>query len=854
MISRNSELREEVMKGLKVLEKMEIPLEVRMLKTKKGTRSGYYIDKDKLLSDIQEHDGVDNIFFTLNVFSDDLMARAKDKLLDYAQHTTSDSDIIRRKLLLIDIDPCRASGISSTDEELEYANKVAEEVKLFLNDNEFPQPVKACSGNGYHLLYKLDLPNTKEVTENIKVFLQVLDNKFSTEKAKVDTTNYNPARITKLYGTIACKGDSIEGRPHRRSKIVEIPEKFEVVNEALINKIAELMPKKENKTQAKKQNNTSKIQGEFDVKEWLDKHGIEIHRIKEEGDRKCHVLKQCPWNCNHTDTSASVTQFKDGGISAICHHDSCSEENWESLRELYEPKAKRKKSKVSETNPKEEKKSQADIMIEMAMKEEDEFFHDELNEKYVAIKRGGNPLVLKINGQDYKSFLVKRFFKETKKAPSKDSINQAVSVLEALAQYDGEEINVAKRCTERDGAIYYDLGDKEWSFIKITKEGWKIDNSGQILFTRRKTMKPQVLPEEYDDISIINKHYRFKTDEDKILHTVSTVTKFLSIGNPIIVYHGEKGASKTTTMRMDRSIVDPSARDVISMPKSATDLSLVLHNNYLPCFDNIDSISAEKSDILCTAATGGGFSRRKLYTDDEENIYEYKVPVILNGINVVATRPDLLDRSLLLGLERISEDERKEESEVWEEFNRDKPKMLGAIFSTISKALTIYPNVKLKKLGRMADFTRWGYAIAEACGIGGEKFLKAYLNNQYKANDEAVSSNPIATAIIRLMEKTQHFEGSASRLLEVLNSIAEDEKIDIQSKLWAKEPNVLSRRLNELKSNLLMEGITFSTSNTSVGRKIEIRKSPKELIGGQSSTEISDIANFIQAESEVIDF
>lgn len=180
--------------------------------------------------------------------------------------------------------------------------------------------------------------------------------------------------------------------------------------------------------------------------------------------------------------------------------------------------------------------------------------------------------------------------------------------------------------------------------------------------------------------------------------------------------------------------------------------------------------------------------------------------------------------------------------------------MLGAIFSTISKALTIYPSVKLKKLGRMADFTRWGYAIAEACGIGGEKFLKAYLNNQHKANDEAVSSNPIATAIIRLMENTQYFEGSASKLLEVLNSIAEDEKIDIQSKLWAKEPNVLSRRLNELKSNLLMEGITFSTSNTSLGRKIEIRKSPKELICGQSSMEVSDIANFIQSESEVIDF
>lgn len=180
--------------------------------------------------------------------------------------------------------------------------------------------------------------------------------------------------------------------------------------------------------------------------------------------------------------------------------------------------------------------------------------------------------------------------------------------------------------------------------------------------------------------------------------------------------------------------------------------------------------------------------------------------------------------------------------------------MLGAIFNTISKALTIYPNVKLSKLGRMADFTRWGYAIAEACGIGGEIFLKAYLDNQHKANDEAVSSNPIATAIVRLMEINQSFEGSASKLLEVLNSIAEDEKIDTQSRLWAREPNVLSRKLNELKSNLLMEGITFSTSNTSVGRKIEICKSPKELINGHVLLEKSVINDLIQAEPEEINF
>lgn len=851
MIKRNNELKNEVIKGLTVFEKMNVPVEVRMIKTKEGTRSGYYQDKQKLIDDIQKYDGIDNIFFTLNDFSEDLLARGKDKLLKYAKNTTTDKEIERRKLLLIDVDPERPAGISSTNEELESANEILKQVVGYLSNKGFPSPVVACSGNGYHALYKIDLPNTKENTELIKKFLITLDKKFSNEKAKIDKTTYNASRITKLYGTMACKGDNMENRPHRRSRVIESPDVYEVIEEAVIRKV---IFEEENQSIEKRipisKSSTKKntINRGINIEEWLERYNIEVSHKKEESDRTCYVLEQCPWNENHTDKSACITQFHEGGISAKCHHDSCSHESWKTLRERYEGK----EEKV--TSSKDDKKSQADMMIELAMEARDTFFHDELNEKYVAIESDGNPVVHKISSQDYKSFLVKRFFKKTKKAPSKDSINQAVAVLEALAQYDGEEVNIAKRCTGKDNKIYYDLGDKKWTFIKVTKDGWEIDNSGHILFTRRKTMREQVMPEKYQDISIINKHYRFKTEEDRILHTVSIVSKFLNIGNPIVVYYGEKGASKTTTMRMDRSIVDPSARDVISMPKSATDLSLVLHNNYLPCFDNIDNISAEKSDILCTAATGGGFSRRKLYTDDEETIYEYKVPVILNGINVVATRPDLLDRSLLLGLERIPEDERKEESEVWEDFNRDKPKMLGAIFNIISKAMGIYPNVKLSKLGRMADFTRWGYAIAEACEIGGEIFLKAYLDNQRKANDEAVSSNPIATAIVRLMENTQCFEGSASKLLEVLNSIAEDEKIDIQSKLWAREPNVLSRKLNELKSNLLIEGITFSTSNTSKGRKIEIRKSPKKLINEKVLQEKSIINDLIQAESDEVEF
>ncbi|MFQ9617729.1 MAG: hypothetical protein ACLRY8_20250, partial [Clostridium butyricum] len=417
---------------------------------------GYYEDKNQLLNDIMKYDGEDNIFFTLNVFSEELMARAKNRLANYAQHTTSASEIIRRVLLLIDIDPKRPAGVSSTDEELESANVVAKSVIEYLISEGFPQPIVACSGNGYHVLYKLDLPNTKEVTQMIKDFLIVLDKKFSTDEAQIDKTTYNPARITKLYGTIACKGDSTETRPHRRSRIIDIPEEFNVVEERLIKKVAELIPKKEVKV--KKESNKTNVISCFDAKEWLEKHEIEISHTEEKEYGLCHVLKVCPWNPNHTNKSASVTQLYDGGISAKCHHDSCSENNWESLREMYEPKASRKKTEYSDKIQADDefKRSQADILIDLALENNDVFFHNSLEETFVAVDKGNFYEVYGIEDKKYQMLLRKRYYDNTQKAPSKDNINQAIGVLEAKALYEGEEIEVAKRCTSVENTIYYD--------------------------------------------------------------------------------------------------------------------------------------------------------------------------------------------------------------------------------------------------------------------------------------------------------------------------------------------------------------------------------------------------------------
>ena len=827
------EFKKECTKAMEVLGIYDRALEMRMIKTKKGTISGYYENKEKLLRDTFRYDGVNNIFFTLNVFSEDLLARGKDKLIEYASHTISDSEITRRELLLIDVDPKRPAGVSSTDEELQSSETVLIEVVNFLTSEGFPEPVIACSGNGYHALYKVDPPNTKEVTQLYKDFLYALDSKFSNDKAQIDKTTYNPARITKMYGTIACKGDSTENRPHRRSRILKAPNEFNVVDEALLKKVAELYTNKN--TTSKKVNNVhnkSVVKGSINIEEWLREKGLDVSKVKEEVDRTVYVLETCPWDSTHTDKSASITQFNTGAISAKCHHDSCSHENWSSLKKLYEPKASKNKSEYSEKEGEEPKRSYADIVIEQALSYNDVFFHNSVEETFVAVDKDKFYEVYRLEDKKYQMLIRKRFYDELGKAISKDNISQAIGVLEAKALYEGDELEVYKRCAEVDGVTYYDLCNKESTIIRIDENGWSIDESKQILFIRKNNMSEQVMPEYYEELlELLDKHFRFKSEEDRILHAVSLVTRLISdIPHPIEVIHGEKGASKTTTMRKNRSLIDPSPRDVISIPKAIQDLAITISNNYMPCFDNLDNISSDKSDLFCIASTGGGYSKRKLYSNDDESIVSFKSRITLNGINVIATKADLLDRCIVLTLDRIPEDERKEERLVWDSFNKDKPMILGAMFDVLSKAKRIYKTVNLTKLGRMADFTRWGYAVAEACGIGGEKFLEAYLNNQRKANQEAVDSSPIVTALIKYMNENKSFTGTVSQLLLCLNQIAEDEQIDITSKLWAKEPNVLSRRLNEMKSNLELEGIYYDVSQKNHGRVIDIVKIDKEKV------------------------
>jgi hypothetical protein len=196
----------------------------------------------------------------------------------------------------------------------------------------------------------------------------------------------------------------------------------------------------------------------------------------------------------------------------------------------------------------------------------------------------------------------------------------------------------------------------------------------------------------------------------------------------------------------------------------------------------------------------------------------------LNGINCAATRADLLDRSILIELERIPENERRELNDIMQNFEADRAVILGGIFGTLSEAMKIYPGIKLEALPRMADFTRWGYAIGEALGGFGQSFLSEYAANRAAQNQEAINSDPVATLIIEFMQKRENWNGNASDLYKELTAIAFKHNINTRNKSFPPDTTRLSKRLNGIKSNLEAAGIEFEKDRSGNSRYIIFTK------------------------------
>lgn len=319
--------------------------EVRVIYGNKSMYSGYFTNADDLMRAFDElRNFADcNIYMTLNSINAACYDRIqKNRFEKNAKATTSDHDVVGYDWLMIDLDPKRPSGTSSTDEQIEKAKEQGNKIYQFMRNLGFSKPLFANSGNGVHLLYRIRLKNSDENRKLIEMSLKTLNMLFASPEIDVDMKNFNQSRVCKLYGTTAQKGANSDVRPHRMSYIIGNSETIEVNDIKYLQKLCDLYPKEE---KPQKYNNYQPR--EFDLEEWLNKYGLR-YRKGSYADGVKYILDCCPFDSNHKGKDACIFQSRTGAIGFHCFHNSCADKTWKDVRLLYEPDAYEKRQQEYE--------------------------------------------------------------------------------------------------------------------------------------------------------------------------------------------------------------------------------------------------------------------------------------------------------------------------------------------------------------------------------------------------------------------------------------------------------------------------------------------------------------------------
>jgi putative DNA primase/helicase len=301
------------------------------------TESGYFDDPAKLAEGAAKITAAKGIYFIPNLVQPALLARSLNKARAVGKAPiTSDADIVRRLWQLIDCDAVRPAGIAASDDEHHAALVRATDIDYWLAELRWPTPIIADSGNGGHLLYRIDLP--ADDGGLVERCLKALARRLDDEGVTVDTSVFNPARIWRLYGCVNRKGEHSPeiGRPHRPARILNAPDELAIVTREQLEALAAHAPPAAPKPASTPATQRTNVQA-FDLAAWIDRHKLDVTGPDPWQGGQKWIFKTCPWNSDHTNGSAYVAQLSSGAMTAGCHHNSCQGRDWHALRDAVEP-------------------------------------------------------------------------------------------------------------------------------------------------------------------------------------------------------------------------------------------------------------------------------------------------------------------------------------------------------------------------------------------------------------------------------------------------------------------------------------------------------------------------------------
>lgn len=218
------------------------------------------------------------------------------------------------------------------------------------------------------------------------------------------------------------------------------------------------------------------------------------------------------------------------------------------------------------------KKSQATLLIELALSEVSELFHDPEEEPFATLPIDKHFETHRLRSRQVKNWLQHQFYLRFKKAASSHVVQSAVDVLDAEAVFMGNTHPVFVRVGELDGSIYLDLGDPEWRAVKITPEGWSVEQEPDLKFRRPKGLAALPEPSIRGSAKGLMEFLNIIEEDWPLLLGWLLGTLKPDSPYPVLVLHGEQGSAKSTTARVLKAVVDPSIAPLRTEPRNSRDL------------------------------------------------------------------------------------------------------------------------------------------------------------------------------------------------------------------------------------------------------------------------------------------
>lgn len=473
--------------------------------------------------------------------------------------------------------------------------------------------------------------------------------------------------------------------------------------------------------------------------------------------------------------------------------------------------------------------SQVTRLVALATSDNVELFHSpEEQSAYATVKINDHYETYAVYSSPFRSWLSRAFFLEEGLAPSRRTIEDALNTVDGIAKHDGQARRVYTRFAMANGKLYWDLCDERWRQVELSSHGYRLIDAGEspVRFRRALGMQPLPAPQPGGRLADLRPFFNLPDEDDFVMLVGWMIGAMRADAQafPVLCLFGEQGSAKSSAARFIRLLLDPNKAPLRGRLREERDLLISTLASWIVSVDNVSKLTQEQSDMLCRLSTGYGFAKRKLYSDDEEVIFQATRPAVITGIPEVVESADLVDRAIVIEMPPIPEEERRDERAMLRDFETARPKLMGALCDAVSEALRNLDSTRIDRPPRMADFAIFVTA-AEGTFTQPGFFIEAYRRNRKKAYEMAMRASEIAGCIVSWFQ-AEEATISLVELLPVLNQLYRKEKASGEDPLrvklpdtWPKTEKALSNELRRCAPLLRNAGIVVEDAGLESGTK-----------------------------------